>query len=105
MRNPVEHQRWDVFTKIVNGESQMIDMAQNFEKITGKHLRKRLKETFSFEFCEVFKNKVFIEHLWWLLLKILNTPLKYIYFMLMLVSVSAIYTNTNVVQKLIHSWF
>ena len=57
---------------------------RNFAKFTGKHLaapatllKKRLcnfikKETlaqvFSCEFCEISKNTLFTEHLWWLLL-------------------------------------
>ena len=59
---------------------------RNFAKFTGKQLCKSLffnkivglrhnfikKETlaqvFSYEFCEISKNTVFTEHLWWLLL-------------------------------------
>ena len=62
----------------------------NFAKFTGKHLRQSLflnkvaglrtqacnfikKETlalvFSCEFCEIYKNTFFTEHLWWLLLE------------------------------------
>ena len=58
---------------------------KNFAKFTGKHLfqglvfnkvpktcniikKEALAQVFSYEFCEVFKNTFFIEHLWWLLL-------------------------------------
>ena len=61
---------------------------RNFTKFTGKHLcqslffskvaglrpvtllKKTLAQLFSCEFCEIFKNAFFIEHLWWLLLKL-----------------------------------
>ena len=36
---------------------------------------KRLEQMFSFEFCEIFKNNLIIEHIWWLHL----TPIRYTY--------------------------
>ena len=42
------------------------DVLKNFTTFTGKH------QVFSCEFCEIFKNTFFIEHLWWLLLLILG---------------------------------
>ena len=52
---------------------------RNFAKFAGKHLcqslffikKETLTQVFSCEFCEVSKNTCFIEHLWWLLLKVL----------------------------------
>ena len=53
---------------------------RNFTKFTGKHLylfliklpatllKKTLAQVFSCEFCGIFKNTFFTEHLWWLLL-------------------------------------
>ena len=48
---------------------------KNFAKFTGKHcarvcfLRKLQASGVFCEFCEIFKNTYFTEHLWWLLLK------------------------------------
>ena len=41
---------------------------KNFTKFTGKHLcqiikKETLAQVFSCEFCEIFKNTIFIEHL------------------------------------------
>ena len=48
---------------------------RNFGKFTGLRpatlLKESLAQVFSYEFCEIFKNTFFIEHLRWLLLKML----------------------------------
>ena len=72
---PLRSTRPEVFCK----ESVL----KNFTKFTGKHLcqilffskvqllkRETLAQVFSCEFCEIFKNTFFIEHLQWLLLTI-----------------------------------
>ena len=52
-----------------------IGVLENFANFTGKHLlikfaTKTLTQVFSYEICEILKNSFFIEHLWWLLLKV-----------------------------------
>ena len=46
---------------------------KNFVKLTGKNLCQRLflnlSQVFFCEFCEIFKNTYFVEHLWWQLLQ------------------------------------
>ena len=57
-------------------------LLKNLAKLVGKHLcqssfltfffnffkKEPLAHVFSIEFCEIFKNTFFIEHIWWLLL-------------------------------------
>ena len=52
------HRRWSI----------KIGVLENFTKFTGKHLHRSLyfktpTQVFSFEFCEIFKNPFFVEHL------------------------------------------
>ena len=57
-----------------------IGVLENFANFTGKHLycslflikfaTKILTQVFSYEICEILKNSFFVEHLWWLLLKV-----------------------------------
>ena len=66
---------------------------RNFAKFTGKHQgqslflikwpqacnfikKETLAQVFSCEFCEIFKNTFFTEHLWWLFLTIYITLCK-----------------------------
>ena len=53
---------------------------KNFAKLTGKHLcpsffikKETLVQVFSYEFCEILRTLIFIEHLCWLLLEVSRT--------------------------------
>ena len=63
-----------------------IDVLKNFVIFTGNHLcwslfieKETPKQVFSCEYCELFKNRFFIEHLWCLLL-IFSTKCLYLNF-------------------------
>ena len=64
-----------------------IGVLKNFTKFTGKHLclrpeacnfikKETLAQVFSCEFCKIFKNTFFTEHLCWLILRLLSYGLR-----------------------------